>query len=175
MDPDGYGIITGSVDVPRFPPGPVPPNAEPVSLPVQIAQANSGAGPCNPTKVIKDFGTVPADGDTFKAKVNFKGGPVSPEEPTDECLALRAQTPRSARCLRRPRGHGNGYGSGSSGSGSSGPSSGGSSGSDSSSDKSSGSTDGTKVLPRTGGILPTLGAVGALLVAGGLLIRRATR
>jgi len=77
--------------------------------------------------------------------------------------------------LRRPRGCGNSYGSGSSGSGSGGPSSGGSSGSDSSSDKSSGSTDGTKVLPRTGGVLPTLGAVGALLVAGGLLIRRATR
>ena len=103
MDPDGYGIITGSVDIPRFPPGPVPPNAEPVSLPVQIAQANSGAGPCNPTKVIKDFGTVPADGDTFKAKVNFKGGPVSPEEPTDECLALRAQTPRSAMLASAPR------------------------------------------------------------------------
>lgn len=107
LDPDGCGIIIGSVDVPRFPPGPVPPGTELVSLPVQIAQANSGAGPCNPTKVIKDFGTVPADGNTFKAKVNFKGGPVSPEEPTDEptdeCLALRAQTPRSAMLASAPR------------------------------------------------------------------------
>ena len=87
-DPDGDGVFTGSVDVPRFAPGPVPPGAQPVSLPVQIVQANSGAGPCNPTTVIKDFGTVPANDDTFKAKVNFKKGPVSPEKPTDECLAL---------------------------------------------------------------------------------------
>jgi len=127
-DPDGDGVYTGSTNVPRFPPGPVPPDgAEPVSLPVQIVQANSGAGPCNPTRVIKDFGTVPANDDTFKARVNFKenrGG----------------TTP-----------------------GTTAPGSG------------SGSASGTKELPRTGGALPALGIVGALLVAGGLLIRRATR
>jgi LPXTG-motif cell wall-anchored protein len=39
----------------------------------------------------------------------------------------------------------------------------------------SGGSSGTKVLPRTGGTLPTLGLVGALLAAGGLLVRRATR
>ncbi len=127
-DPDGDGVYTGSTNVPRFPPGPVPPDgAEPVSLPVQIVQANSGAGPCNPTRVIKDFGTVPANDDTFKAKVNFKenrGG----------------TTP-----------------------GTTAPGSG------------SGSASGTKELPRTGGALPAMGIVGALLVAGGLLIRHATR
>lgn len=127
-DPDGDGVYTGSLDVPRFAPGPVPPDgAEPVSLPVQIVQANSGAGPCNPTRVIKDFGTVPANDDTFKAKVNFKenrGG----------------TTP-----------------------GTTAPGSG------------SGSASGTKELPRTGGALPAMGIVGALLVAGGLLIRHATR
>jgi len=127
-DPDGDGVYTGSLDVPRFPPGPVPPDgAEPVTLPIQIVQANSGAGPCNPTRVIKDFSTVPANDDTFKARVNFKenrGG----------------TTP-----------------------GTTAPGSG------------SGSASGTKELPRTGGALPALGIVGALLVAGGLLIRRATR
>jgi hypothetical protein len=133
-NPDADGLYTGSLDVPMFPPGPVPPpGAEPVSLPVQIVQANAGAGPCNPTKVIKDFGTVPANDDTFRARTNFKhdgGDTTNPEVTT-----LGTTTP----------------GSGSGGSGV------------------------TKVLPRTGGALPTLIVVGALLVAGGLLIRRAAR
>ncbi len=133
-DPDADGLYTGSLDVPRFPPGPVPPpDAEPVSLPVQIVQANAGAGPCNPTRVIRDFGVVPANDATFKAVVNFKhdgGGTTNPDVTTPGTT-----TP----------------GSGSGGSG------------------------GTKVLPRTGGALPTLIVVGALLVAGGLLIRRAAR
>jgi hypothetical protein len=73
-DPDGDGVYTGTTDVPRFPPGPVPPpSAEPVSLPVQIVQAGSGTSPCNPTRVIKDFGVVPANDATFKAKISFKG------------------------------------------------------------------------------------------------------
>ena len=102
-----------------------------MTLPVQIVQANSGAGPCNPTRVIKDFGTVPANDDTFKARVNFKenrGGTTTPEVTTPDTTA-----------------------------------------------PGSGGAGGTKVLPRTGGALPAPGIVGALLVAGGLLIRRATR
>ncbi len=174
-DPDGDGVFTASLDVPRFPPGPVPPDAEPVSLPVQIVQANSEAGPCNPTAVIKDFGIVPADDDTFKARVNFKDKDgKGPEEPTDECLAL-SPNPEECDAYVGPGG------SGSSGSGSGGPSSGGSSGSNGSSGsggsggKPSSSSGEMKVLPRTGGALPAVGLVGALLVAGGLLIRRATR
>jgi hypothetical protein len=73
--PDEDGLYTGSLNVPRFPPGPFPPEGtEPVSLPVQIVQANAGAGPCNPTKVIRDFDIVPADDATFEARVNFKQG-----------------------------------------------------------------------------------------------------
>lgn len=124
--PDGDDVYTGSLDVPRFPPGPLPPpGAEPVSLPVQIVQADAGAGPCNPTRVIKDFGIVPANDATFKARVNFKEdrGGAKPSTTTP----------------------------------------------------GSGGSDGTKVLPKTGGALPALGVVGALLVTGGLLIRRATR
>jgi hypothetical protein len=122
------------LNVPRFPPGPFPPEGtEPVSLPVQIVQANAGAGPCNPTRVIRDFDIVPADDATFEARVNFKqdrGGTTNPDVTTPGTTIP---------------------GSGSGGSG------------------------GTKVLPRTGGTLPALGLLGALLVTGGLLIRRATR
>lgn len=149
-DPDGDGVFTGSLDVPRFAPGPVPPDgAEPVSLPVQIVQADAGAGPCNPTRVIKDFGIVPANDDTFKARVNFKenrGGTTTPEVTTPDTTA-----PGSGGS------GGSGFGSGGFG------------------DKSSGSASGTKELPRTGGSLPAMGIVGVLLVAGGLLIRRAAR
>src|ERR671917_310877 len=82
-DPDGDGVFTGSLDVPRFAPGPVPPpDAEPVSLPVQIVQADSGASPCDPTTVIRDFGTVPANDNTFRASTSFEGnggGTTTPE------------------------------------------------------------------------------------------------
>lgn len=157
-DPDGDGVYTGSLKVPRFPPGPLPPpGAEPVSLPVQIVQANSGASPCNPTRVIKDFGTVPANDATFEARINFKesrDGTTPPEGTTPDTTA--------------PGSGGGGSGGSSSGSGSS--------GSGGSGDRPSSSSGGEmKVLPRTGGALPALGIVGALLVAGGLLIRRATR
>lgn len=65
-DPDGDGTYTGSVTVPKFPPGPAPPGTEPVSLPVQIVQV---------TGVIKDFGEVTIDGDkTFEATVSFCNG-----------------------------------------------------------------------------------------------------
>ena len=62
-DPDEDGVYTGSVNVPKFPPGPAPPGTEPVSLPVQIVQVRG---------VIKDFGEVKIDGDkTFEAAVSF--------------------------------------------------------------------------------------------------------
>jgi LPXTG-motif cell wall-anchored protein len=198
-DPDGDGLYTGSLDVPRFAPGPLPPpGAEPVSLPVRIVQADGGAGPCNPTRVIKDFGVVPADDDTFKARVNFKGGPVSPEEPTDECLAV-SENPEECEDYVAPGGSGSGSGgsgdSGSGGSGSDGGSSasdggsgGGGSNSGSSDSNSSGNgaessglpggvTDGIRgILPSTGGgmALWVLGA-GILLIGGGLLILRIFR
>lgn len=181
-DPDDDGIFTGSVTVPRFPPGlrPVPPGTPPVALSVRIVQVEQGPfGPGEPS-VIKDFGVVPLDGDkSFKAKVNFKKGSVSPEEPTDECLAL---SPNPEECEAY-------VGSGSSGSGSSGSGSSGSGSGSGNSASVSGSVSGggeikasgkssgggTKELPRTGGDISALGLVGALLVGGGLLIRRATR
>ncbi len=199
-DPDGDGVYTGSLDVPRFPPGPLPPDGtEPVSLPVQIVQAGSGASPCNPTRVIKDFGTVPANDDTFKARVNFKGGdPVSPEEPTDECLAV-SEYPEKCEDYVAPVGSGSGgSGSDDGSSASNGGSSGGGSNSDGSDSNSSdsnssgsggsgndaessvlpgGATEGIRgILPSTGGgmALWVLGA-GILLVSGGLLVPKIFR
>ena len=73
-DPDG--VYTGSTDVPKFPPGPVPPpGTEPVSLPAQIVQADGGTGPCDPTRVIKDFGEVTFEEDTtLSASISFEDG-----------------------------------------------------------------------------------------------------
>ena len=109
-----------------------PEGTEPVSLPVRIVQADGGAAPCSPTRVIRDFGVAPADDHTFKAKVKIKqdrGGTTNPDVTTPGTT-----TP----------------------------------------DPGSGGSGGTQVLPRTGGALPALVAVGALLVAGGLLVRHAT-
>lgn len=156
-DPDGDGVFTGSLDVPRFAPGPVPPpDAEPVSLPVQIVQADSGASPCDPTTVIRDFGTVPANDNTFRASTSLEGnggGTTTPEP-------------------------GNGGGSDNGYSDSSGDSSGSGSGGSSNDTASSGSPSGvtsgiTGLLPSTGGgvALWVLGA-GILLIGGGLLVRK---
>ena len=80
-DPDGDGVYTGSITVPKFPPGPrpVPPDVEPVSLPVQIAQESGGN-----IEVIRDFGVVSLTGDrTFRARANFKkDGTVTTPDPT---------------------------------------------------------------------------------------------
>lgn len=80
-DTDGDGLYTGSVDVPQFPPGPrpVPPDMEPVSLPVQILQGTGTMGPEGnrpglPTRVIKDFGVVKAEDTNFTASVSFCDG-----------------------------------------------------------------------------------------------------
>ena len=174
-DSDGDGVFTGSLDVPRFAPGPVPPpDAEPVSLPVQIAQADGGAGPCNPTTVIRDFGTVPADDATFRARANFKddGGGTTIPEPGNSGGTDDSGGPGSG-------GSNNGGSSGSGGgsdSGSSGSS--GSSGKDAASSGSPGGvTSGIRgILPSTGGgvALWVLGA-GILLIGGGLLVRKLAR
>ena len=145
-----------------------------MSLPVQIVQADSGASPCNPTRVIKDFGTVPANDDTFKARVNFKRGPVSPEEPTDECLAV-SENPQECEEYVAPGGSGSGSGGGSGGSGSddgSSASNGGSSdggsnsgSSDSNSSGSGGSGNGAESSGLPGGV--TEGIRGILPSTGG--------
>ncbi len=78
-DPDGDGVYTGSTTVPKFPPGPAPPDTEPVSLPVQIVQTQPGAYHSRDT-VLKDFGEVLIEGDkTFSASVSFDEEP-DPDE-----------------------------------------------------------------------------------------------
>jgi hypothetical protein len=85
--PDGDGLYTGSITVPQFPPGPrpVPPDMEPVSLPVRIVQGPpTGYSAMGPEyRVIKDFGVVEAQDRTFEADVSFcsGGGNEKGEEP----------------------------------------------------------------------------------------------
>src|SRR5215212_6370963 len=184
-DPDEDRVYTGSTTVDRFGPGPrpVPPEVEPVSLPVQIV---------HDSEVIKDFGTVKLDGDkTFEASVSF---------PVDDCPLI---SPTPEQCgdgsggsdndgggsvsgdpsSGGSSGHGSGSSSGSSGGGSSGdPNSSGAVGSGSG---SAGSSSGgipseianslRGVLPSTGGGTTALWVLGAgvVLVAGGLLVRKA--
>jgi uncharacterized membrane protein YgcG len=173
-DSDGDGVFTGSLDVPRFAPGPVPPDAEPVSLPVQIVQADSGAGPCNPTTVIRDFGTVPADDATFGARANFNdnGGGTTTPETSNSGGTDGGDGPGGG-------GSNNSGSSGSSGGANNGDSSGsGGSGNDAASSGSPGGvTSGIRdLLPSTGGgvALWVLGA-GILLIGGGLLVRKLAR
>jgi hypothetical protein len=169
-DPDGDGVFTGSLDVPRFAPGPVPPpDAEPVSLPVQIVQADSGASPCDPTTVIRDFGTVLANDDTFRASTSFEGngGGTTTPEPGNGGGSDNGDSDGSGS-----GGSDNGDSDGSGGSGGAGS---GDSGNDTASSGSpSGVTSGiTGLLPSTGGgvALWVLGA-GILLIGGGLLVRK---
>jgi LPXTG-motif cell wall-anchored protein len=182
-DPDQDRVYTGTTTVDIFGPGPrpVPPGVEPVSLPVQIVQDS---------EVIKDFGSVKLDGDkTFEASVSF---------PVDDCPII---SPTPEQCGDGSSGGSDGSGGGSpnsggssgADSGSSGSSGGGSSGDNSTSsgsvDSGSGSAGSSGggvpgemanglrgVLPSTGGgmALWVLGA-GALLIGGGLLVRRALR
>ena len=169
-DPDGDGVFTGSLDVPRFAPGPVPPpDAEPVSLPVQIVHADSGASPCDPTTVIRDFGTVPANDNTFRASTSFEGngGGTTTPEPGNGGGSDNGDSDSSGS-----GGSGNGDSDSSGGSGGSG--SGGSGNDTASSGSPSGVTSGiTGLLPSTGGgvALWVLGA-GILLIGGGLLVRK---
>lgn len=88
-DPDGDGTYTGSTGVPKFPPGPRPPDAEPVELPVKIVRTTGTVSALGPDySVIKDFGVVPVDEDrTFRADVSFEDTEVEePEEPGDEMV-----------------------------------------------------------------------------------------
>ena len=91
-DEDGDGLYTGSTTVSRFPPGtrPLPPDAEPVSLPVQMVQGTGTQGPDEsdspspgePTSVIEDFGPVRVEDKTLSASVSFeedRGGNTTPD------------------------------------------------------------------------------------------------
>ncbi len=81
-DEDGDGLYTGSTTLSRFPPGtrPLPPDAEPVSLPVQMVQGTGTQGPDEsgsprpgePTSVIEDFGPVRVEDKTLSANVSFE-------------------------------------------------------------------------------------------------------
>ena len=181
-DPDGDDVFTGSTTLDRFGPGPrpVPPGTEPVSLPVQIAARESGG----PIEVIRDFGVVPLDKDrTFSARVNFKrdrgdNGTETPEETTPA-------TPDSGS-------GGSDDGGSDGGPDLTAPENGVDLNEDGSTDGADGETaaatsdaamkahqaSGGRALPATGGAsaLPIVaGAAGALLVGGGLLVRRLTR
>lgn len=174
-DPDGDGVYTGSVTVPRFPPGlrPVPPGTEPISLSVRIVQENAGN-----IEVIRDFGLVPLESDrTFEARVNFRrdrGGTTTPD--TDGGGSDSGGTDSG------------GYG------GTSGPTSpetGEDVNGDGSIDEADGQVaasvsdaaleatkeTGERTLPVTGGVTPLslFAASTGLLLAGGLLIRYRTR
>lgn len=152
-DEDDDGLYTGSTTVSRFPPGmrPLPPDAEPVSLPVQMVQGTGTQGPDEsdssrpgePIRVIEDFGPVRIEDQTLSANVSFeedRGGNTTPDS-----------------------------GDGSSGGGSS---DGGGSGDGLLGSAVSGVRS---LLPGTGGaaILALIGA--GILLAGGLLIRRLFR
>src|SRR5215212_5789819 len=173
-DPDKDRVYTGSTTVDRFGPGPrpVPPEVEPVSLPVLIVQESD---------VIKDFGTVKLDGDkTFEASVSF---------PVDDCPII-SPTPEQCGDDSGGSDDGDGSGGGDPNSGGSGGSGSGSSGSSGSSNGESSGSGGSSsggvagdianglrgVLPSTGGgmALWALGA-GLLLIAGGLLMRKVFR
>src|SRR5918994_2415547 len=182
-DPDEDRVYTGSTPVDRFGPGPrpVPPGTEPVSLPVQIVQGS---------EVIKDFGRVKLDRDkTFSASVSFPVDDCPIISPTPElCNGSGGSDNDDGSGAGDPNSGGsNGAGSGSSSGSSDGGGSGDlnsgavDSGFGSAGSSSGGGTGGTAkglkgLLPSPGGsaALWVLGA-GVLLVAGGLLVRKAFR
>jgi hypothetical protein len=136
-DPDEDGVYTGSTPVLRFAPGtrPLPPDTEPVLLPVQIVQGTCTQGPDasdslrpgEPIRTIKDFGPVQVEDKTLSASISFGGNQGGSTTPDDD------------------------------------------------SSSGGGNAGGTRsLLPGASGVVLTLG-VGALLVAGGFLIRRITR
>ena len=188
-DPDGDGLYTGSTTTAELPAAYVRDGAY-VTVVDDGRRAEDG-GPV----VIRDFGVVPVDEDrTFRARANFRGGPVSLQEPLDECLAVSENpeeceghvTPgdsdggsdSNSGSGNSPGGGGSGGSDADSGSSGSGGSGSGSSGNDAETSGSpSGVTSGIRgLLPSTGGgvALWVLGA-GVLLVAGGLLLRRLAR
>jgi hypothetical protein len=145
-------------------------------LPVQIARESGGN-----IEVIRDFGVVPLNGDrTFSARVNFKRDGRDTEVP-------------EGTAPNTPNGGSRDGGSGASGETSdlTAPENGVDLNQDGSADEADGQVaaatsdaameahqaSGGNALPATGGaaILQIAGSAGALLVAGGLLIRRLTR
>ena len=162
-DPDGDGLYTGSKTVPRFAPGPTPPGTEPVSLPVRIVQGPpTVTGPLGPEyRVIEDFGTVTAEDRTFSTSVSF-------------CDDEGSDKDGSGNDSGDGLGNGSGTVNDDTGAGDSSSSSSGS-GSANTSGTAAASGSGAKTLPATGGALPIVGLLGALLVGGGLLARRIAR
>jgi hypothetical protein len=177
-DSDGDGVYTGSTTLDRFGPGPrpVPPGTEPVSLPVQIVQESGGN-----IEVIRDFGVVPLVGDrTFSARVNFKRDGRDTETPEETAPGI-------------PGGGSEDGGSVASGGSPdlTAPENGVDLNQDGSADEADGQVaaatsdaameahkaSGGNALPATGGatMLQIVGSAGALLAAGGFLIRRLTR
>jgi hypothetical protein len=90
-DEDDDGLYAGNTTVSRFPPGtrPLRPDAEPVSLPVQMVQGTGTLAsdesdflrPGEPTSVIRDFGPVRIEDQTLSASVSFdedRGGNTTP-------------------------------------------------------------------------------------------------
>ena len=191
-DPDKDRVYTGSTTVDRFGPGPrpVPPSVEPVSLPVRIVQESGGN-----TEVIKDFGTVKLDADkTFSASVSFPVDDCPIISPTpEECGdgsggsgndggndggGSGGGNPNSGGSS----GDGSGSSSGSSGGGSSGDPNSGAVGSGSGSAGSSSGRIPSEIANSLRGVLPSTGggttalwvlSAGVVLVAGGLLVRKA--
>ena len=178
-DSDSDGVYTGSTTLDRFGPGPrpVPPGAEPVSLPVQIVQESGGN-----IEVIRDFGVVPLAADrTFSARINFKRDGRDTETPEDTAPG----TPGG--------GSEDGGSSGASGDTSdlTAPENGVDLNQDGTADEADGQAaaatsdaameayqaSGGNALPATGGaaMLQIAGSAGALLVTGGFLLRRLAR
>ena len=93
-DPDGDGVYTGATTTPRFGPGPrpVPPGVEPLSFGVQIVQGTGTQGsiPGAPITVIRDFGVVPMNDQTFSASASFPddGGGSDPDDTVEVTFEL---------------------------------------------------------------------------------------
>ena len=153
LDQDGDGVYTVSLSVER--------GAEQEVL-IERADPIPDAliAPLAATSTFKDFGLVKFDEDkTFSAKVNFKkdqGGTTTPDPVTggsDNSGSFGNDNPSS--------------GTASGDTGADGSSSGSASGS-----AATVGGSGAKTLPATGGALPIALGAGALLLSGGLLVRR---
>ncbi len=168
-DPDGDGVYTGT-----------PPYAMLVDTPEFFIVQGTGTQdlgrlyPGEPSRVIKDFGTVWIEEETtLSASVSFDGGtePVDPVEPAPVDPAPVDPT---------PGGTGSGSGDGTGGAVVSGDTNNANKSANGSVNASSGAGQGgaspvASVLPATGGILPVAAAAGALLILGGLVARRIFR
>ena len=175
-DSDGDGIYAGSTTLDRFGPGPVPPGTEPVSLPVQVVRESGGN-----VEVIRDFGVVPLNGNrTFSARVNFKRDGKDSDVPEDTAPGTPeggsedgvSGAPGDSPDLTSPE---NGVDLNRDGSADEADGQVAAATSDAAMESHKAS--GGNALPATGGaaMFQIAGSAGALLVAGGLFIRRLTR